>query len=197
MLVMVIGMLPAQVAALTLEDDTMDITEVTEAALEETTAPESTVTVPVTTPKTIPEETTTTIPESEPYLEETVVPEETAADVPESEVPETMTAETYVPGRDAMKLSMELTTPAGAQMNRILINESKTSEALLAALDGALMGENLLEESAAAAELTLQVADSSTLVPGKSYKLALDIEPVGHASDTKITTITVTIKIAQ
>ena len=57
------------------------------------------------------------------------------------------------------------------------------------------MGENLLEESAA--ELTLQVADSSMLVPGKSYKLALDIEPVGHASDAKITTVTVTIKIAK
>ena len=126
-----------------------------------------------------------------------ILAEETAADVPESEVPETMPAETYVPGRDAMKLSMELTTPAGAQMNRILINESKTSEALLAALDGALMGENLLEESAAAAELTLQVAYSSTLVPGKSYKLALNIEPVGHASDAKITTITVTIKIVK
>lgn len=79
-LVMIVGAIPTQVVALALEDnDTSPVVKGSEDTAEETTAPDSTAYIPMTTPETIPDETSTTIPESELDFEETIVPEETVA----------------------------------------------------------------------------------------------------------------------
>lgn len=107
-----------------------------------------------------------------------------------------LTAQQYVPGQASVAVDVQLTAPVGAQLEKIVINEAKTAAALLTALDGTILGENLLE-NAVNGVLTLAVADGSGLVPGKSYTLALDITPEGHAGDVNPTTVTVSIKIAK
>lgn len=107
------------------------------------------------------------------------------------------TPEVYVPGQAAMAVNLQLTAPVGAQLAEVVVNEAKTAKELIAALDASAIGRNLLEEPEANADLVLTIANGSGLAAGKSYKLALDIIPVGNASDAKLTTVTVNIKIAK
>ena len=107
------------------------------------------------------------------------------------------TAEQYLPGQETVCLMLNLTAPEHAQMEQIRINEAKTAKELLAAVEERILGENLLEEAAANADLEIRIADSTGMKPGKTYKLVLDITPVGHAMDAKITTVTVNIKVAK
>ena len=107
------------------------------------------------------------------------------------------TAEQYLPGQETVHLTLNLTTPEYAQAEQIRINEAKTAKELLAAVESRILEENLLEEAAAHAELKITIADSTCLKPGKTYKLGLDIIPVGQAMDAKITTVTVNIKVAK
>ncbi|MBQ3192234.1 MAG: hypothetical protein IJO21_01915 [Oscillospiraceae bacterium] len=107
------------------------------------------------------------------------------------------TPEVYVPGQAAMAVNLQLTAPVGAQLAEVVVNEAKTAKELIAALDASAIGRNLLEEPTANADLVLTIANGSGLAAGKSYKLALDIIPVGNASDAKLTTVTVNIKIAK
>ncbi|MBQ3193870.1 MAG: leucine-rich repeat protein [Oscillospiraceae bacterium] len=117
--------------------------------------------------------------------------------VSQSNLKITASAAQYVPGQENVNVNLILTTPENARMEQVVINEAKTAKELIAALEESVLNENLLENAAAEAELTLPVADDSNLKPGRSYKLVLDITPVGHASDAKITTVTVNIKIAK
>ena len=107
------------------------------------------------------------------------------------------TPEQYVPGEAVVKANLAMTAPANARMEQVVINEAKTAKELMAALDKTILGENLLEEATANANLTLPIADSIGLKADKTYKLVLDVTPVGHASDIKMTEVTVNIKIAK
>ena len=106
-------------------------------------------------------------------------------------------AEQYMAGQERIRFSLDLTSPEHARMEWISINESKTAKELLAAVDQAILGENLLEEITAKAELELPVADRAGLKPGKTYKMVLDIIPMGQTTDAKTTTMTVTIKVVK
>ncbi|MBQ3194537.1 MAG: leucine-rich repeat protein [Oscillospiraceae bacterium] len=103
----------------------------------------------------------------------------------------------YIPGEDSVVVSLAITAPENARMAEIRINPSKSAKELLAALDNSALSGNLLTESTAEARLVLPIADWRGLQRGKVYKLALEITPVGHASDAKLTQVTVNIEIAK
>ena len=104
-------------------------------------------------------------------------------------------AQYYLSQTAPMSVELAVATPAGAQMGLIAVNKA-TSKELIAAL-GVMEGEYLYEnwKGFESRILELDVWDKSTLVAGKTYKLALDITPVGNADGAKTNTVTVSVKI--
>lgn len=91
-----------------------------------------------------------------------------------------------------MPLSVRLavTAPENARIADVSIS-SKTSKELLDAIGAVEVS------TGTDVRLAMEIRSSGNLVAGKSYKLVLDITPVGHADDAKVTTVTVTVKIAK
>lgn len=93
----------------------------------------------------------------------------------------------YCSQQRPLAVRLDVANPAGVQMDAVAIN-AKTSKELHAAIGAADFSAGVLK---------LEIANPGSLIPGKSYKLVLDVTPVGHAQDAKATQITVTIKVAK
>ena len=103
------------------------------------------------------------------------------------------TVESYHDGDESLEVYVDLLSPDAALMEQISVNKEKTDKVLRKALEA--VGTNLLEEPASEAYLSLTLADASGLKSGKSYKLVLDILPLGNAESAKPTQVTLTVKI--
>ncbi len=82
-----------------------------------------------------------------------------------------------------------ITAPAGAAIGQIFVNEAKSSKELLAATDDRYFDEDTGME--------VDIANPSALTVGKTYKLVLDITPVGNTQEGKPTQVTISVKIAK
>ncbi|MBQ3193537.1 MAG: leucine-rich repeat domain-containing protein [Oscillospiraceae bacterium] len=87
-----------------------------------------------------------------------------------------------------LNVQVSLTSPANAKIRFITVNADKTSKEFLQSIEKLLPGKSV-------GDLNFQFKEAHSLVAGKSYKLVLDITPVGHASDAKATQVTVNVKV--
>ncbi len=95
-----------------------------------------------------------------------------------------------------MNFQVALTAPENAKLAQIAINE-KTSPELISAMnreDVTLFAE---EAGAESADLSIRIRKSGELKVGKTYKLILDVTPIGQTTDAKVTQVTISIKVAK
>lgn len=110
-------------------------------------------------------------------------------------------------------IQLNLTSPVGAGIGRVELNEKKTSKELLTALalpesEMSLEGETepgvfssgdvyFDEENPSHAVLDIKFWNPGVLKAGKSYSLYLDVYPYTLATTQKPTTVKVTVKVAK
>lgn len=83
-----------------------------------------------------------------------------------------------------VKVNLSVATPVNSQIRQVTLNEKASSKELVAAQ--VVFVQNTMQ---------LTISNPGALVAGKTYKLALDIIPVGNAADAKVTTVTVNVKV--
>ena len=86
-----------------------------------------------------------------------------------------------------LAVSLNVTAPVGARIGEVSVN-AKTGKELLAAIGAVSFSGDVLG---------LEIANPGSLVPGRTYKLVLDLIPQGHAADAKLPQLTVNVKIAK
>lgn len=101
----------------------------------------------------------------------------------------------YLAQTSDAKVNISLTSPAGATIGDVSVNEKSTSKELLKALDLEDLADAIDPENPqATATLEIPVDDPTALKAGKSYTLCLNVTPNSLAT-AKATTLKVTIKV--
>lgn len=110
-----------------------------------------------------------------------------------------------------MSMTVSLTSPVGAEIEKITVNESKTSKELIAALGSEAHVEFCKAVEATAlmeteerffydpcnAEVKLNIQNPGSLTAGKSYTLYLDVTPTDCAANVNPTALKVTVKVSK
>lgn len=91
--------------------------------------------------------------------------------------------------RDAIRVVLRVADPVNAQMELIEFNGSKTTKDIIRAYDGY---ELTVDDNTG--DLILKLFLNQSLTPGKTYKLVLNITPVGNTKGTKSTVVTLNIE---
>ena len=85
---------------------------------------------------------------------------------------------------------------ANAPIDKVIINKDKTAKELVQAL--ALTEDRIIDVgNVESVGMNLSIPRPGGLTPGKTYKLVLDVIPVGNAENAKITQITVNVKVGK
>lgn len=91
---------------------------------------------------------------------------------------------------------MYVSVTANAPIDKIVANRDKTAKELVQAMN--LMEDRVIDvANVETVGMNLNIPRPGSLTPGKTYKLVLDVIPVGNAANAKITQVTVNVKISK
>ena len=103
----------------------------------------------------------------------------------------------YQSAGEPLNVRVNLASPAYADIQRIEFNKAKSSRELAAALGYTANTEVFWESGVKSAEFGLNFIRLGGLKNGATYNLVLDVYPVGHAVNAKLTQVTVKVKIVK
>ncbi|MBQ3192214.1 MAG: leucine-rich repeat protein [Oscillospiraceae bacterium] len=99
--------------------------------------------------------------------------------------------------KGVIDVKIGVTSPAAAQIELISINGSQTAKEIVSAYESGVLAEEIdavTKEPTGNLILTIRLSNPNALIIGKTYKLVLNITPVGNTTGTKPTSVTVNIR---